>query len=89
MFYWTIVNIYAENRSSSNAVQLYAIAKTKYLKKPGVLDKILEPFVQDIATLKTDGINVKIGNNVTKNYKGTKKYNLLFKIIRKILIYLI
>ena len=44
--------------------------------------------MQDIATLKTDGINIKIGNNVTKNCNCTKKYNLLFKIIRKILIYL-
>lgn len=69
IFYWTMVNIYPEHRSSTNIVQLYAIAKAKYLKKPGVLSKVLQPFIQDIQTLKTDGINIEI-NNVVKNYKG-------------------
>lgn len=37
-------------RSTLNTVQLYAIVKTEYLKKPNVLRKILEPFIKDINT---------------------------------------
>lgn len=59
MFYWFLANIYPEFRSSSNRVQLYAIAKTEHTKKAGALKKILTPFITGIETLETAGINVK------------------------------
>lgn len=70
VFYWTLGNIYPEFRSSKNAIQLYAILKTEYLRKPGALEKVLEPFMKDIITLENEGISVNLGAE-TKNFKGS------------------
>lgn len=69
MFYWTLANIYPEFRSTSNAIQLYAIVKTEYLKKPYALEIILQPFISDIKKLQTDGIDIIVNGDI-KNYKG-------------------
>ncbi|XP_014214166.1 uncharacterized protein LOC106643519 [Copidosoma floridanum] len=69
MFYWTIANIYPEYRSSLNAFQLYAIVKTKLLKKSQALDVILESFVQEIEILQTTGIDVYVDGRI-HNFKG-------------------
>lgn len=70
MFYWTLANTYPEFRSTSNSVQLYAIAKSEHLKKPGALEKILEPFIKDIELLETDGIDINYKGEL-KNLKGS------------------
>lgn len=70
MFYWTIANIDPEYRSSQNCTQLYAIVKTKYLKKQGALAKILQSFKSDIKKLETDGLDVEI-NGAVQNFKGS------------------
>ncbi|XP_034939465.1 uncharacterized protein [Chelonus insularis] len=70
MFYWTLLNIKPELRSSNNTVQLYAIVKTIYLKEPNALEKILRPFIDDIEILRTEGLNMYV-NGVRKNYKGS------------------
>lgn len=70
VFYWTLGNIYPEFRSSKNAIQLYAILKTEYLKKPGALKKVLEPFIKDIVKLENEGITINVGTE-TKNFKGS------------------
>lgn len=70
VFYWTLGNIYPEFRSSKNAIQLYAIVKTEFLKKSGALEKVLEPFLTDLAKLESDGISVEIRGE-TKTYKGS------------------
>jgi len=69
MFYWTLGNIHLELRSNLNAFQLYGITKTEYLKKPGALDKILEPFMIDIRKLESEGINIKVRGIVVKILK--------------------
>lgn len=68
-FYWTLGNIHPEFRSSKNSVQLYAMVKTAYLKKPGALEKVLEPFINDIKMLQTEGVNIQV-NGQTRNFKG-------------------
>ncbi|XP_074114037.1 uncharacterized protein LOC141537101 [Cotesia typhae] len=60
MFYWTLANIIPELRSSNNAIQLLAIVKTSYLKEAGALQKILEPFINDIKILQAQGIDISI-----------------------------
>jgi len=55
---------------------LYGITKTEYLKKPGGLDKMLEPFILDIKKLESEGININVRGE-TKNFKGS----LLFVIL--------
>lgn len=68
-FYWTLANIYPEFRSSKNSVQLYAMVKTAYLKKPGALVRVLQPLIDDIKILQNEGINISV-NGQTKNFKG-------------------
>lgn len=70
IFYWTLVNIEPELRSSQNAIQLLAIVKTTYMKEEGALQKILAPFIDDIIKLQTEGTNIVI-NGQLKNYKGS------------------
>ena len=49
MIYWTISNIYPELRSTLNAINLYAIVKTQYIKQtPTFIDSILTPLVNEI-----------------------------------------
>jgi len=70
MFYWTLGNIHPKLRSNQNAFQLYGITKTKYFKKPGALDKMLEPFMLDIKKLESEGININVRGE-TKNFKSS------------------
>lgn len=42
--------------------------KTDYLKKPGALEKVLQPFINDILVLQTEGVNIQIGGQ-TRNFK--------------------
>ncbi|XP_018360136.1 PREDICTED: uncharacterized protein LOC108759276 [Trachymyrmex cornetzi] len=70
VFYWTLGNIYPEFRSSKNAIQLYAILKTEYLKKPGILKKVLESFMKDIVILENEGVTINLGTE-TKIFKGS------------------
>lgn len=71
MFYWTLGNLQPKLRSSLDSIQLYAIVKTEYLKKPGALDKLLKPFIDDIKILQTKGIEIDIGKGELKTYKGS------------------
>jgi len=68
MFYWVLANIKPELRSSKNAIQLLAIVKTNYAKEPKALEKILQPFIDDIIKLQTEGVDIYI-NGSKKNYK--------------------
>ncbi|XP_034934923.1 uncharacterized protein, partial [Chelonus insularis] len=70
MFYWVLANIRPELRSLKNAIQLLAIVKTKHIKNPDNLRKILQFFVDDIVKLQMVGIDIVI-NNTVKNYKGS------------------
>lgn len=70
MLYWTIGNVHPEFRSTQNCIQLYAIVKTDYLKKPNALRKIVTPFLTDIQTLRTNGLNMKVHGEI-ENYKGS------------------
>lgn len=49
---------------------MYGITKTEYLKKPGALDKILEPFMSDIKKLESEEININLRGEI-KNFKGS------------------
>ncbi|KMQ84883.1 hypothetical protein RF55_16954 [Lasius niger] len=71
MFYWTLANLNPKVRSTLNTVQLYAIVKTAYLKKPNALQKILEPFIKDINILQSIGIDVDVGGGQVRNFKGS------------------
>lgn len=71
MFYWTLANLNPKVRSTLNTVQLYAIVKTAYLKKPNALEKILEPFIKDINTLQSIGIDIDVGGGKIRNFKGS------------------
>lgn len=57
-------------RSTQNTIQLFAIVKTSYLKKGG-LQKILELFVAEIITLRTQGITVNIRGRGETVFKGS------------------
>ena len=69
MFYWTLANINPQLQSTQNAVQLLGIAKTKLLKKYG-LTQLLQPFIEDIKLLQTDGISIDV-NGEEHNFKGS------------------
>ncbi|XP_011688405.1 PREDICTED: uncharacterized protein LOC105450321 [Wasmannia auropunctata] len=70
MFYWTLGNIHPKERSSKNAIQLLAIVKTESLKKDRALGKLLEPFIQDIIKLRTEGVTINVRGNDTI-FKGS------------------
>ena len=70
IFYWTLANIHPEFRSSKNCVQLYAVAKTKNLKKKNGLEKILRPLINDIKVFKSVGIDIEVQGQM-KNFKGS------------------
>lgn len=69
MFYWTLANIYPENRSSLNAINLLAAVKYQYIEKFG-MQKILKVIARDITILQTEGVVVSI-NGEDKVYKGS------------------
>ena len=50
MFYFNLANIRPELRSNLATIQLLTIVKSTYLNKYGI-DKILEPFIQEINQL--------------------------------------
>ena len=65
MFFFTLGNIRPMFRSSLKCISLFAVAKSKDIKKHG-LDSILQPFVSDINKLALDGITVG-----SSNFKGS------------------
>lgn len=69
VFYWTLGNIHPNFRSIRDNIYLLAIAKSEHVKKFG-MRKILQPFVDDIRTLQTEGITIVVDGRET-NYKGT------------------
>jgi hypothetical protein len=50
LFYYTLGNISPRYRSSLKAIQLITVVKHSILKDYGI-DKILEPFIEDIKAL--------------------------------------
>ena len=50
MFYYTLANIRPEQRSNLATIQLLTVTKSEYVNKYGI-DKILEPFIQEMAEL--------------------------------------
>lgn len=49
-FYYVLANLLPEKRSTVDAVQLIAVAKTKDIREHG-LDSLLKPFVDEINAL--------------------------------------
>lgn len=62
--------IYPEYSFSLNCIQLYSTSRSKYLKAPGAVDKILDQFVEEIEILESEGININY-NGQTHNLKGS------------------
>ena len=52
VFYFLLGNISPQFRSSLNIIQLLTVVKQSYIKEYGI-DKILEPFMKDIASLES------------------------------------
>lgn len=70
MFYWSLANIDPQVRSTESSIQLLAIVKTEWLKKKGALRRVLEPFVQDILKLQTEGMAITVKGH-EKIFKGS------------------
>ncbi|XP_028412421.1 uncharacterized protein LOC114535241 [Dendronephthya gigantea] len=66
-FYWILGNISPQYRSTMRAIQLFAIAKYKYIKEFGI-DNILRPFVDDVNKLASDG------GVVLQTFAGLQKF---------------
>lgn len=49
-FYYTLANISLQHRSSLNVIQLVTLVKSQDVTKYGI-DKILEPFMEDVKKL--------------------------------------
>ena len=69
VFYWTLGNIAPYARSNLNLIFLLGIVKTKFLKRYG-LHAVLKPFIQEILTLQSTGVEVVV-NGQSKMYKGS------------------
>lgn len=63
-----MANIPPEIRSTLRAINLFAVVKTPVIKIFSI-QKILEPFVQEITKLQTEEIDITV-NNVVKNYES-------------------
>ena len=65
---FTLGNIIPKYRSKLKAINLAIVAKVSIVEAHG-LRNVLEPFITDINTLSTTGIDI-VFNGKTKNYKG-------------------
>ena len=63
-----LANIRPSFRSTLRPTQLVAVARSRDIKQHGI-DAILKPFVADLNTLSTEGINVSV-KGVNRVYKG-------------------
>ena len=54
LFYYTLGNISPKHRAVLNAIQLVAVVKHSLVNEYGI-DKIIEPFMEDIKALESVG----------------------------------
>ncbi|CAB4035128.1 Hypothetical predicted protein, partial [Paramuricea clavata] len=69
-FYFILSNLRPCYRSRINSIQLFALCKVPLIKKYGI-DKILQPFMDDVKCLESDhGITVEV-DNVKNVFRGS------------------
>lgn len=68
--YFIVANLPAWQRSKVDQIQLAALCYEKHVKQFG-FSKILENLLNDIKTLETQGLNIKIMNEESKILKGS------------------
>lgn len=66
-FYYVLGNLYPENRASLPMIQLVALCRSRDMKYFGI-EKILQPMMQDLKVLETEGVSVP---GVPKTFRGT------------------
>lgn len=71
-FYFILGNLSPQYKSKLYVIQLAIICKSIHIKKYG-FSKVMEPLIQDLITLESDGVTVKV-NTTTYNFKGTVSY---------------
>ena len=69
-FYYTLANISPHHRSSLNMIQLVTLVKSQDVTKYGI-DKILEPFMEDIKKLEKVCIYQCVGWHMCDLYTHT------------------
>ena len=69
-FYWVLLNLRPEHRSSLNLIQVCLLAKSEDVRYFG-LDVILQPLLTEIKILETDGVYIE---SLGENILGTLAY---------------